>query len=452
MAVALPRPVEVDPAMEVASQEHVITTAGRTIGIGVFLILVGLLCAFVFGRGSGAHATASFVFDYRPNNRPRTAFHVPGFTVTTQPWCIGLGILCGVMGIALLLRPKIRYGVSLGLLSVGVVATLFAFLMWAQHSTPGLPMNLTGLVAIGVGSAAILILGSLAGTIGERSGVVNIAIEGQFLLGAFVSVVVASAVLNNVGGSSGQYWVGGLAGIASGMLIGILLGWLSQRFGANQIIVGIVLVALVTGLTDYLNLQIFFHYPQLNIGNVAPYVFIPVLDKIPFVGPILFQQNLYIYAAMLLVIGLSIALFRTQWGLRVRAVGEHPRAAETVGIDVVRTRYKAVLLGGAIGGLGGAFYSLGLSGAFSPEGTAGIGYIALATMIVGSWRPYRCLAAALLFGVAGELSTYVGTYNLGSLNPEWLVMLPYLAVILVVAGLVGKVRPPAADGINYSRE
>jgi simple sugar transport system permease protein len=240
--------------------------------------------------------------------------------------------------------------------------------------------------------------------------------------------------------------------VAVGALMGLLLAYLSLRYSANQIIVGVVLVALAAGLTNYFNFQLLDVYStELNVGNVAPNVAIPLLSKIPLLGPAFFDQNVYAYIADALVVVLSFGLFRTQWGLRVRAVGEHPRAAETAGINVIRTRYKCVVLGGAIAGLGGAYYTLGQNGQFAQGMTAGLGYIALATMIFGRWRPYLCFGAAILFGVMTSISSYVQTYNTG-LNSEYLIILPYVVTILVVAGLVGHVRPPAADGVPYSRE
>jgi ABC-type uncharacterized transport system permease subunit len=425
-----------------ARPASLLVSTARTTGIGVFLCLLGALCAFGFGMGSGASATASFTVNYQTSN------WVNGFTVQTEWVAIALGGLCAVLGVFLLVWPRFRFPVLL--LSVGFLATLFSLLMWAQRTTPGFPMSLGGFVTSSLSYATILIFGSLAGTMSERAAVVNIAIEGQFLGGAFCGALVGSAVGNAVTVDWG-YFAGGAAGILIGALLGAILAYFALRFGANQIIVGIVLVLLMTGLTGYLNFQILDVYQNLNQGNVAPYVGIPYLDKIPLLGPALFDQNFFAYIADVLVVVVSFALFRTQWGLRVRAVGEHPRAAETVGINVIRTRYKNTILGGAIAGLGGAYYTLGLAGGFSPGLTGGLGYIALAVMIFGQWKPYRCLGAAFLFGSMFVLQGYLQIYSTG-INNALLVMLPYLVTIAVVAGLVGRVRPPAADGIPYSRE
>ena len=428
-----------NPGLEsIPRRDALVVSTARTTGIGVFLCLLGALCALGFGVSSGSNATASFTVNYQTSN------WVNGFTVQTELVSIVLGALCAVLGVVLLVWPRFRFPILL--LTVGFIATIFCLLMWAQRTTPGFPMSLGGFVTGSLSYATILIFGSLSGTMCERPGVVNIAIEGQFLGGAFCGALVGSAV-GNAATTNWGYIAGGAAGIAIGALLGAILAYFALRFGANQII----LVLLVTGLTGYLNFQILDVYQNLNQGNVAPYVGIPYLDKIPLLGPALFDQNLFAYIADVLVVVVSFALFRTRWGLRVRAVGEHPRAAETVGINVIRTRYKSVILGGAIAGLGGAYYTLGLAGSFSPGLTGGLGYIALVVMIFGQWRPYRCLGAAFVFGSMFVLSGYLQIYNTG-INNSLLVGLPYVVTIAVVAGLVGRVRPPAADGIPYSRE
>ncbi len=431
-----------DPLMVVERPKVAVSTV-RTTGYGVFLIGLGALCALGFGLGAGKGAQASFDLTYG------TSVTIAPFTVWTQPVAVWLGVMCAVLGIALVALPRILMRMRGVFLGLGILATIWCLLMWAQRSTPGFPFSLGGFVTSSVAYATILIFGSLSGTVSERSGVVNIAIEGQFLAGAFCGSLVGSVVANSLGTGAG-YLVGAIAGIVVGALFGALLAYLALRYGANQIIAGIVLSLFATGLTNYLSFQL-INYPNLNTGNVAPFLGIPILDKIPLLGPAIFDQNLFAYSADVLVIVVSFALFRTRWGLRVRAVGEHPRAAETVGINVIRTRYKSTILGGAIAGLGGAYFTLGEAGAFAPGLTAGLGYIALATMIFGQWRPYRCLSAALLFGSMVVLENSLQIYNTG-INNNLLSMLPYVVTILVVCGLVGRVRPPAADGIPYSRE
>lgn len=425
-----------------AGREPIVVSTKRTTGIGIFLCVLALLNAGGFGLGSPNGSVASFDLAYQ------TTISVPTFTISTRPYAYALGALCLLMGILLIARPRTRWPNVF--LAIGIVATIFCLLMWAQRNTPGQAVNLTALLFLSVQYSTIIIFGTLSGTMCERSGVVNIAIEGQFLGGAFVGAIAGSAVANAVGNNAG-FLVGAFAGMVFGGLIGATLAVFSLKYGADQIIVGIVLVAFVTGLTNYLNFQILNPYPNLNTGIIASYIPIPLLDKIPLIGPALFDQNLFAYAADVLVMVISFGLFRTRWGLRVRSVGEHPKAAETVGLNVIRTRYRNVIIGGAIAGLGGAYYTLGSNGQFAVGMTSGLGYIALAAMIFGRWRPYRALGAALLFGTMEELQIYLQTYNTG-ISSALLSALPYVVTIAVVSGLVGRVRPPAADGVPYTRE
>jgi simple sugar transport system permease protein len=290
--------------------------------------------------------------------------------------------------------------------------------------------------------ATVLILGSLSGVMCERAGVVNIAIEGQFIAGAFIGSILAS--------TTSSFWLAAVGGIAAGGLIGLALAFFALRYQSDQIIVGVVLVTILTGLSSYLNLQVLTPYPQYNLGNIAPQVAIPFFAKIPIIGPVFFNENGFFYAMVILVIVVSVALFRTRWGLRVRAVGEHPKAAASVGISVVRVRYRSVVMGGAIAGLGGVAF-MAVQGQFQPGSTSGWGYIALAAMIFGRWRPSGAVAACVLFGLCLYLSSNLQTYGI-PISTEILGMFPYIITIVVVAGLIGRVRAPAADGIPYARD
>jgi simple sugar transport system permease protein len=243
-----------------------------------------------------------------------------------------------------------------------------------------------------------------------------------------------------------------LFGAIAGGIFGALLAFLALRYGADQIIVGVVIVAFCTGLTNFLTQQVLTPYQTtFNSPSTFSVIAIPLLSKIPIIGPVLFNQNIFVYMAAVLVVLVNIALFRTRWGLRVRAVGEHPRAAETVGIRVIGTRYSNVIIGGVIAGIGGASFTIGSVGEFSPEMTAGLGYVALAAMIFGRWRPFGALGAALLFGFAESLQSFLAVLNVGIPSP-FLSAAPYIITIAVVSGLVGHVRPPAADGKPYQRE
>ncbi len=337
------------------------------------------------------------------------------------------------------------------LLYAGLVFFLLGFLVWVARGSnvSGLNLQLTGILAVAVGAATFLIFGSLSGTLCERSGVVNIAIEGQFMMGAMSSVMVVSAM----NGSGISLILGVLVAGAIGALLGWVLAVMSLRYQANQIIVGIVIVAFCTALTQFITSQVLDTHQNLNGSFALPVWSIPFFSHIPVVGPIVFDQNVLVYVAVLGVIIANVALFRTRWGLRVRSVGEKPIASETVGVSVTRMRYGAVILGGFVAGLGGAAFTIGPGTNFTFGMTNGYGYIALAIMIFGRWRPYGALMASLLFGFTIALSANLNIYLSQLVIPQQFIsMLPYIITIAAVAGLVGRIRPPAADGIPFSRE
>lgn len=321
---------------------------------------------------------------------------------------------------------------------VFAVVLMIGFLTWASAgSTIPVPGLLIGAVTLSVP----LVFGALSGVISERVGVVNIAIEGQLLAGAFSSAVVATI--------TGNAFVGLLAAAFAGVLVSLVLAVFSIKYIVDQVIVGVVLNVLVTGLTGFLYSQVLSSNSELfNQPPRLERLPVPVLSQIPLVGPTLFNQTIIVYAMYVAVAAVYVGLFHTRWGLRLRAVGEHPTAADTVGIKVNATRFWNVTLAGAIAGFGGAFFTLGLSGAFGKDMTNGAGFIALAAVIFGRWDPVRATLAALLFGFATSLRTTLGA--IGSPVPsEFLQMLPYVVTIFAVAGLVGAVRAPAASGKPY---
>lgn len=304
----------------------------------------------------------------------------------------------------------------------------------------GKTLTLTALLAGSLALAVPLIFGSLAGVLSERSGVVNIAIEGQLLSGAFVSALVASL--------THSVWLGLIAASLAGVLVSWVLAVFAIKYVVDQIIVGVVLNVLVVGLTNFLFSTLMTDLATYNAPPRFDVLTIPLLSQIPVIGPVLFNQTPIVYLMYLSVAVVWTALFKTRWGLRVRAVGEYPKAADTVGIKVFRTRYVSVLLGGALAGLGGAFFTLGQVGAFGKEMTNGAGYIALAALIFGRWNPIYAALAALLFGFSENLQ--FGLAIIGSGVPsEFLLMLPYVLTVIAVAGLVGRVVAPAADGKAY---
>jgi general nucleoside transport system permease protein len=422
----------VTPA-DLAPVEARFIPAGRQRGMGIFLMLLAVVAFFGFGVGVNGDLHATFILTQAP------AVNVAPIVMDVRWVSIILAIVCAGLGVRLFTWRRSRG--TYAIFSLGSIVFLWAFLTWAAR---GGTLNFVGVLGGTLVGATPLVYGSLSGVMCERSGVINIAIEGQFLVGAFLGAMIASF--------TGDLWLGALAGAGAGALLGWLLAFLALRYGADQIIIGVVIDAFALGLTNYLLYEVLTPYQStLNTGiEFSPWE-IPLLSKIPIVGPVLFDQNIFIYLAMILLVGVNVALFRTRWGLRVRAVGEHPRAAETVGLHVIHTRYSNVILGGVLAGIGGAYFTIGSIGEFTTDMSSGLGFVALAAMIFGRWRPYGALGAALLFGFAESLQSELAVLNVGIPAP-FLSMAPYVITIAVVSGLVGRVRPPAADGKPYLRE
>ncbi|WP_342022390.1 ABC transporter permease [Arthrobacter citreus] len=321
------------------------------------------------------------------------------------------------------------------------VVFVAGFLAWAVGSAGTPNVALYGLLAGSITLAVPLVFGSLSGVLCERSGVVNIAIEGQLLFGAFAAAVAGSL--------SGNAFIGLLAAAVAGVLVSLVLAVFSIKYIVNQVIVGVVLNVLVSGLTGFLFSTVLSNNAErLNTAPRLPNIRIPFLADIPIIGPILFDQSLIGYLMYFAVAAVYFGLFRTRWGLRTRAVGEHPKAADTLGVNVNRTRFTNVLLAGAVAGIGGSFFTLVSVSSFGQDMTGGQGYIALAALILGRWNPLGAAAAALLFGFATNLQYVLGL--LGTPVPsQFLSMLPYVVTIFAVAGVVGKSRAPAASGVPY---
>ena len=414
---------------------------GRRRTIGALTILLGLFISLAFGLASANSAHS--IFTFTPVNTASGApWHLGDLTVLTR-WCnVFLGLVTVALGVETWVRRPVG---ALARFGIGGVMFFLALLLWACRQPGPAPIGSVNLTSVLVGSTGIimvLIYGSLSGVLCERAGVVNIAIEGQFIGGALAGAMVDS--------TTNSFWLAAAAGIVIGALIGWLLALLAVRYLADQIIIGVVIVTLMSSISSYLNIQVLAPYPNLNVGNLPANVAIPVLSKIPIIGPTLFNENVFFYGAVTLVALVSFGLFRTRWGLRVRSVGEHPRAAESVGISVARVRYSTVILGGAVAGLGGVAF-IAVQGQFQPGITSGYGYIALAAMIFGKWKPSGAVVASIIFGLSAYLVDNLQSYSV-PVPTEILTMFPYLITIAVVAGLIGRVRPPAADGVPYRRD
>jgi ABC-type uncharacterized transport system permease subunit len=296
--------------------------------------------------------------------------------------------------------------------------------------------------AAGVRLATPLIFTAIGGIFSERSGVVNIGLEGMMLTGAFAGVAGAFY--------TGNAWLGVLIAMAAGALMALIHAFLSVTIRGDQIVSGAAINILGLGLTTYSLRIIWGLQDKPRVAGFAVWK-IPVLGDIPFIGEVLFQHIPLVYLAFLLVPVAHFVLFRTSWGLSLRSVGEHPRAADTLGISVLRTRYICVLISGALAGLGGAFLSIGQLQTFLENMSAGRGFIALAALIFGKWMPIRTMAACFLFGSAQAAIVRIPALNY-SVSPQLLSMFPYLLTLLAFVGLVGKTTPPAAEGTPYVKE
>jgi general nucleoside transport system permease protein len=308
-------------------------------------------------------------------------------------------------------------------------------------------------------AAAPIALGAYSGLFSERAGIVNIGIEGMMLISALTSQLFAQFVASQWVGTPMQPYGLALAllvGIGTGMLLGGLHALLSIRFKVNQIISGTVINIAAIGITGALyNLFLTGGGVPVSAGTF-PVISIPVLSDIPILGPVLFENQPVVFLMLILTVMTHYILFYTPWGLRTRAVGEHPRAADTLGVDVFKMRYASVIIGGALAGLAGTWFTLEWVGVFNLQMTSGRGFIALAAMIFGRWTPFGAFIAALIFGLAQVLQIRAQTSGLMIFNEvevpyQFLIMAPYILTMLVLAGFGGRARPPAADGIPYEK-
>lgn len=434
-------PAEV-PEEDLVIHRHVAPPLSRRqrLVVGMSLVCVGLFVALAFGVAAPHDYTVAFKL-----GSSGTWVDIPDIVLPARISAIVLGFVVVVLGGWHLTRGFARKRIK-WVATVAIVCFILGFLCWASTGKAGSEIDLLGLMQQAIFLAVPLILGALAGIMCERSGIINVAIEGQMLAGAFLGALTAS-LAHNLG-------VGVLFALVAGGLMGALLAVFSIRYLVNQVVVGVVLNVFALGLTG-------FAYDMFMKDNADKYndpgffgsVQIPVLGDIPVIGPLLFDANVIVYATYVLIVVVQVALFRTRWGLRTRAVGEHPKAADTVGINVLRLRYRNVILGGLISGLAGAYFTIGTVGTFSKNITSGKGFIALAAVIFGRWSPLGALGAALLFGFADALQTVLSyTETPVPIPSSFLAMLPYLATIFAVAGLVGRARGPAADGEPYTKE
>jgi ABC-type uncharacterized transport system permease subunit len=420
------------PAEPISDEPQVIAVVDRKASVVFGVVTIALAAAVLFASQSGDTT-------FRLSSR-HDLVSLPDITVPAQATAWVMIVVMALCTAEAVRRYLARRRAPLWLAVVFALAGMTGFLAWAAA---GGTIPMVGLLGGSLALAVPLVFGALGGVLGERAGVVNIAIDGQLLAGAF-----AAALVGSLTGSA----IGGLAGaIAAGMLVALLLAVFAVSYFVDQIIVGVVLNVLVIGITSFMFSQVLApNAATLNAPPRLATVPIPLLSEIPLLGPVLFRQSVIVYLLYIAVAVVAWALYRTRWGLRLRAVGEHPKAADTVGIKVNRTRFRTILLAGAIAGMGGAFYTMVSAQAFNREMTGGAGYIALAAVIFGKWDPIRATLAALLFGFASNLQGVLSV--LGSPVPsQFMLMLPYVVTIFAVAGLVGRSRPPAAVGLPYRK-
>ncbi len=403
------------------------------LSVGVLVLVVGVVLAVLTlsTRGTARFALSN-VFD---------EVQLPTISLPGVPVVVLCALLCLLAGAGFMAgRLSSRFRALAG--TVAGLAFLLGFLTWAAAGRD-LPFQVSNQLSGTLTLATPLVLGALCGVLCERAGVVNVSIEGQFLTAAFTSALVGSI--------TGSIPLALLAAVLGGVMMAALLALFAIRYKVDQVVLGVVLNLLAVGLTGF----VFDQLVQPNAGelNNAPLltpIAVPGLSAIPLLGPVLFEQNALAYIAIASVLLVWFLIFRTSWGLRVRSVGEHPEAADTVGISVRGTRWSAVLVGGVFGGLGGAFFSLAATGSFTKEMTVGNGFIALAALIMGRWHPVWATLMALFFGFVTQMASQLQTLST-PVPSQFLLLLPYVATIIAVAGLIGRVRAPAADGVPYDK-
>jgi ABC-type uncharacterized transport system permease subunit len=445
----------------------------RSIGMGIFFLGVAIAIVALFAVNTTADMTTSFGLNPGARtNAPR----LENWVLPTQSTLWGLAIVVAFAGGWQLARGFKR--VNLVLLVVALIF-VFGFLTWAAR---GGSMNLLGMVSASLLRATPIAFGALSGILCERAGVVNIAIEGMMLSGAMAAVLVSSIFRNyaavdaatgeplfpawlasigrsldaaNLSDAIPWYMVLGLLGaILIGGLLAAFHAWLSIQFKVDQIISGTVINIFAAGMTSFLSQRFLQPIQSLNSGGTFKTLSVPGLSSIPIIGPLLFENSLIIYILFILIIAIHIMLFYTRWGLRTIAVGEHPKAADTLGVNVFKMRYVNVIMGGMVAGIGGAYFTIGSVGRFDELLTAGKGFIGLAAMIFGKWTPFGAFGASLIFGFADALQVKLQGLGIQQvpISSEFLLMAPYIVTMVVLAGVIGQSIPPAADGKPYEKD
>jgi simple sugar transport system permease protein len=412
--------------------------------IGALLLLLGLLGYALFANGVDGSIVSTFRL-----NTGAGALTLPDWVLPSAMTVNTLSAICLFLGGFQLAKGFGRYtNTALG---VAILCFILAFLTWATRDAA---INLTGMLRSALLKAVPLTLGALSGILAERAGVVNIAIEGMMLSAAMVAALAGSLALKTFPADTyGELnmWIGLLAALLTGAALAMVHAVLSIHYKVNQIISGVVINIFASGLTSFLSAKFLQVFQTLNNPGIFNNWEIPGLVDLPLVGGIVFDNNLFVFGMLALLGAVHVALFYTRWGLRTRAVGEHPKAADTLGVNVFRIRYLAVLLSGLMAGFAGGYYVLGSVGRFDELMTAGDGFIALAAMIFGKWTPFGAFGASLIFGFASSLQGKLAILQV-PIPSQFLLMAPYIATMIALAGLVGRATPPAADGQPYEKQ
>jgi simple sugar transport system permease protein len=326
-------------------------------------------------------------------------------------------------------------------IAIALISPLFLFAAIASL-LDGTTANLTVFFSSTLSFAIPVGIGALAGIVAERSGFLNIAVEGKLLFGAMVAAIVSSV--------TGSVIAGPISGAIAGAVVSLFLAWLGIRYRVDHIIAGTVINIGAVGVTSFVFQRILQPFSEFNRPNAIAPISIPYLSDIPVIGPIFFALSPYFYIAVALVLFFTYMIYRTRWGLRLRAAGEQPNAAGTVGIDVVKLRYRAMLIAGLLAGFAGSYISLSGTGGFGMNVSAGKGFIALAAVIFGAWNPVYAFGAALVFGITNSAADLLGGLGV-ALPPQVTLSIPWVVTIIVVAGLIGRVRAPASAGRPYDQ-
>ncbi len=398
-------------------------------------IVMGALALVVLYFFGIAGRSGQTIFEL---TRKQDLIQLPAFEIASAQLGVVSGVIMLLVAVASLLLSLRNSKTPIWLVSIYGLLGVTALLGWlaADNTVPVVFIAGTALVL-----AVPIMLGAMAGVMSERSGITNIAIEGQLLTGAFMAAVVSSITDN--------FALGIFAAMFTAALMSMVLAVFAIKFLAQQIIVGVVLNVLVIGITNFLYQQWLTEDGEnVNFPGTLDIIKIPFLSDIPVLGPVLFENRITVFSALLIVPVLWFVLFKTKLGLRARAVGEHPLAADTVGINVSRTRFWWVTIGGAIAGLGGAALTVGNAGAFGREMSGGFGFIALAVVILGRWHPISAALAALLFGFSIILRVWANQVSPG-IPTDFITMVPYIVTIIAVVGFVGQSRPPKSLAIPY---